>query len=135
MIYRREIRIEFGHCDPAGIVFYPRFFEMTNSVVESFFREVLLMPYDLLMRAGGGVPTVAITTEFHAPAMLEEVLEWRLAVTKVGRTSAGFHIEAHGDGRHRLSCDITLVHIAAGGRPQRWPDAVRARICDFMEKQ
>ena len=29
--------IRFRHCDPAGIVFYPRFIEMAHSVVEDFF--------------------------------------------------------------------------------------------------
>ena len=37
MTYTRTVPIEFNHCDPAGIVFYPRYFEMTNSVVENFF--------------------------------------------------------------------------------------------------
>ena len=27
LINRRTIRIEWGDCDPAGIVFYPRYFE------------------------------------------------------------------------------------------------------------
>jgi len=25
-MYERLIQIEFNHCDPAGIVFYPRYF-------------------------------------------------------------------------------------------------------------
>ena len=41
MRYQRLIQIEFNHCDPAGIVFYPRYFEMTNSVVENFFADVV----------------------------------------------------------------------------------------------
>ena len=28
--------IGFRHCDPAGIVFYPRYFEMMNDAVELF---------------------------------------------------------------------------------------------------
>ena len=28
--------IGFKHCDPAGIVFYPRYFEMFNDCVEAF---------------------------------------------------------------------------------------------------
>ena len=28
MLYHRLYPIEFNHCDPAGIVFYPRYFEM-----------------------------------------------------------------------------------------------------------
>lgn len=133
MIFRQNIRIEFNHCDPAGIVFYPRFFEMTNSVVESFFREVATLPFDRLMQQREGVPAAAIATVFHAPARLEEVLEWRLEVPRLGRTSLALHIEAHGAGRHRLSTDMTVVYITEHGRPQRWPEAVRARISDFME--
>ena len=41
MLYRRLYPIEFNHCDPAGIVFYPRYFEMTNHVCENFFREAV----------------------------------------------------------------------------------------------
>lgn len=39
-MYERLIQIEFNHCDPAGIVFYPRYFEMVNSVIENFFADV-----------------------------------------------------------------------------------------------
>ena len=28
--FSHEQRVRFGHCDPAGIVFYPRYFEMIN---------------------------------------------------------------------------------------------------------
>ena len=28
LINRRTVRIEWAHCDPAGIVYYPRYFEM-----------------------------------------------------------------------------------------------------------
>ncbi|MFD1807906.1 hypothetical protein ACFSHQ_06310 [Gemmobacter lanyuensis] len=44
MIYRRPIQIEFNHCDPAGIVFYPRYFEMTNSVIENFLPRCCTIP-------------------------------------------------------------------------------------------
>jgi hypothetical protein len=32
--FQREILVRFGHCDVAGWVFYPRYFEMV-SVIES----------------------------------------------------------------------------------------------------
>ena len=52
MSYARTIRVEFNHCDPAGIVFYPRYFEMTNSVCENFFREVVGYSYHAMMEDG-----------------------------------------------------------------------------------
>ena len=50
-------KVMFKHCDPAGIVFYPRYFEMMNDVVESFFAECLGLPFERLL-VTAGVPTV-----------------------------------------------------------------------------
>lgn len=133
MIYSRQIRIEFNHCDPAGIVFYPRYLEMTNSVAENFFRDVVLLPYEAMMEQGDGVPTAALKVAFHAPSRLGELLDWRLEVRRLGRSALDVRIEAHGGGRHRISVDKTLVHIDANGRPQSWPGEVRDRITAFME--
>ncbi|MEZ5796669.1 MAG: thioesterase family protein [Paracoccaceae bacterium] len=133
MIYQRQIRIEFNHCDPAGIVFYPRYFEMTNATVEAFFREVAGHSYAAMMKRGEGCPTASMACDFHAPSMLEEVLDWRLSVTRLGNSSIGFHIEAHCGDSHRMSADLTLVFVGANGRPQPWTDAMRSRITDFME--
>lgn len=132
-MYHRHIRIEFNHCDPAGIVFYPRYFEMTNSVVENFFREVVDLSFEAMMAIGVGVPTARISTVFHAPSRLGEVLDWQLRVTKLGGTSLGLHIEAHCGPSHRLSTDLVLVHIDPNGRPQAWPPASRDKIAAFQE--
>jgi 4-hydroxybenzoyl-CoA thioesterase len=134
MLYRQPIRIEFNHCDPAGIVFYPRYFEMTNSLCESFFREVAGHSYAVMMANGEGVPTARMEVNFHAPSRLEEVLDWRLQVVKLGTTSIGFHIEAHGDGTHRVTADLVLVFVSTkDGRPQPWTPAMRAKITALME--
>ncbi len=67
-MYRREIRIEFNHCDPAGIVFFPRYFEMLNSQVENFFRDVLDYPFEKMMFGDGhAVPTVHFEIAFAIP--------------------------------------------------------------------
>jgi 4-hydroxybenzoyl-CoA thioesterase len=133
MIYSRQIRIEFNHCDPAGIVFYPRYLEMTNSVAENFFRDIVQLPYEALMERGDGVPTAGLKVAFHAPSRLGELLDWRLEVRRLGRSALDIHIEAHGDDRHRISVDKTLVHIDGNGRPKSWPGEIRDRITAFME--
>jgi 4-hydroxybenzoyl-CoA thioesterase len=133
MVYNRDIRIEFNHCDPAGIVFYPRYFEMTNSVAENFFREVGDYSYDAMMRDGAGVPTARLEATYHLPSRLGEVLDWRLTITKLGASSMGLHLEAHCGGTHRVTADLTLVFVNMQGRPQPWPDAIRARIAAFQE--
>lgn len=135
MIYRRSIPIEFNHCDPAGIVFYPRYFEMTNSVVENFFREALDYPFARLMAEGMGVPTVRVEMEFRAPSRLGEVLEWTLQVRRIGRSSARLRIAAHGDGSLRLQGEITLVFASLQGGAQPWPDPIGSRLESIRQRE
>ncbi|MDQ2067844.1 thioesterase family protein [Xinfangfangia sp. CPCC 101601] len=132
MIFRQPIRIEFNHCDPAGIVFYPRYFEMTNSVCQSFCREIIGHSYAEMMARGQGLPAANIAVNFHLPSRLEEVLDWRMQVTRLGGSSLACRLEAHCDGTHRLTADLTLVFVA-DGRPYPWPQELRDRITAFME--
>jgi 4-hydroxybenzoyl-CoA thioesterase len=133
VIYSRTIQIEFNHCDPAGIVFYPRYFEMTNSVVENFFREIVGHSFAAMMAAGEGVPTARIETDFHSPSRLGEVLDWRLSVTRLGGSSLGLALAASCDGAKRVTVTLVLVWVGGDGRPCPWPDKIRAKLAAFME--
>jgi 4-hydroxybenzoyl-CoA thioesterase len=129
MSYRRHIPVEFNHCDPAGIVFYPRYFEMTNSVVENFFAQRLGRSYaDITMRDRNGVPTVKIDATFLRPSRLGDRLEFTLDVVHLGTSSVKFALVATGDGERRMTAELTLVWITPDGRAARWPDELRERL-------
>lgn len=134
MTYSRHMRVEFNHCDPAGIVFYPRYFEMTNSLCENFFREVVGYPYSAMMADGIGVPTVRIETHFAAPSRLGDVLDWRLFVEKLGKTSVTFRAEAWCEAALRVTVHLTLVWLSPSHRPAPWPAAIRACLLAQQEK-
>jgi 4-hydroxybenzoyl-CoA thioesterase len=45
----RKVRIEWGDCDPAGIVFYPRYFEMFETCIATLFeRATGMTKYQML---------------------------------------------------------------------------------------
>jgi 4-hydroxybenzoyl-CoA thioesterase len=121
---RRKVRFE--HCDPAGIVFYPRYFEMINAVVEDWFSEALESSFAELISSGRGVPTVSLQTQFHAPSRLGEILAFSLVPQAIGRTSLKLEIIATHQDQRRLTAQVTLVLIdLSTGRPLPWPDPVR----------
>ncbi|MBA2781257.1 acyl-CoA thioesterase [Billgrantia kenyensis] len=121
---RRKVRFE--HCDPAGIVFYPRYFEMINAVVEDWFSEALESSFAELISSGRGVPTVSLQTQFHAPSRLGEILTFGLVPQALGRTSLTLEIIATHQDQRRLTAQVTLVLIdLSTGRPLPWPDPVR----------
>ena len=134
MAYCRTIRIEFNHCDPAGIVFYPRYFEMVNSVVENFFADVVGRSFaQMHLGQGNGVPTVKIEAEFVAPSRLGEKVLFTLEIVKLGGASAEFAIRAALGAEERMRLRLTLVWIEAG-RAAPWPQEMRARMVTFMEE-
>ncbi|MBP9952804.1 MAG: acyl-CoA thioesterase [Cypionkella sp.] len=133
MTYTRLIQIEFNHCDPAGIVFYPRYFEMTNSVVENFFADVVGRSFAQMLAAGGaGVPTVSLAAEFLAPSRLGDKVLFSLLIEKVGRSSLGLVIEGRMGEELRMRAKITLVWVQ-GMVPKPWPEAMRARLVGYLE--
>jgi len=132
MAFQFPQKVLFKHCDPAGIVFYPRYFEMLNDCVEAFFDEVLEMPFETL-HATGGVPTAEIATRFHRPSRHGDQLLITLAVTRVGRSSASLSFVAKAGEETRLTAQSTLVLVTADGRSRPWPDATRQKLLDREE--
>ena len=130
-------RVRFQHCDPAGIVFFPRYFEMVNATVEEWFAERLAMPFsEMHGPAHGGVPTASIRAEFRAPSRLGDLLEWRLAPRRLGRSSCELGLTASCDGELRAEFVQTLVWIEmSSGRPRPWPGRLRARIEEEIAMQ
>lgn len=128
MAYLRTIQIEFNHCDPAGIVFYPRYFEMTNSVCENFFADVAGRSYARIIAAGNGLPTVRLETSFRAPSRLGERVDFTLRVTAIGRSSVDVAITATCAGETRIEVTKRLVWLGADRRAAPWPDDIRAAL-------
>ncbi|NNE51683.1 MAG: acyl-CoA thioesterase [Sulfitobacter sp.] len=120
-------KVQFKHCDPAGIVFYPRYFEMINDCVEAFFDVALDVPFEELHR-GGGVPTAEISVRFAKPSRHGDRLEIGLTCTHLGHTSLGIEVEATCEGEQRFLSRSTLVLVNEEGRPTRWPDDIRRKL-------
>jgi 4-hydroxybenzoyl-CoA thioesterase len=130
--FHHKEKVLFQHCDPAGIVFYPRYFEMVNTVVETWFSEVLGHPFETLhgpMKVG--VPTVHFEVSFHAPSLHGDVLDFELTPTRIGSASVNLLIVASSAEQKRLTMNTTLVFITLPEMsPTPWPELLRQRISE-----
>jgi 4-hydroxybenzoyl-CoA thioesterase len=111
-IYRRQLIIEWGQCDPAGIVFNPRFFEMFDAstwlLLEAALGvkpQELARTYDII-----GAPLVDARANFLKPARFGDSIEIISRVSEFHRSS--FDIE------HRLSVNGELA--VEGGETRVW---------------
>ena len=133
--YRKQILVRFGDCDAAGIVFYPRYFDMFNSLVEDWCREELNFSFsEIVTRRGWGLPTVHLEVDFLAPSVFGDVLSATLSVTALGNTSINLNILLQGtDSVDRVRGKVTLVLVDRKQlRAIPIPEEVRAKILNFQ---
>ncbi|WP_423196723.1 MULTISPECIES: acyl-CoA thioesterase [unclassified Cupriavidus] len=137
-IYRNTVLIRFKHCDTAGIVFYPRYFEMLNDFIEDWFAEGVDWPYDTMHVADhAGVPTAELQCRFHRPSRLGERLARELRVARIGRSSFTLDIRFAGpadDTRFTVTQRLVCVDTA-GTVPRPLPAAVRAAMSRYLQPE
>ena len=131
-----DIPVRFQHADPAGIVFYPRYFEMMNRMVEDWFAEALDYPFRRMhMVEHRGIPTLNVEAAFTGVSRIGDVLSFALTVTRLGNSSFALNIDAACNGEERLSSRQVCVYTTIGEtvRAEPLPEALRAKMQAFVE--
>ena len=120
--FRRQLTIEWGQCDPAGIVFNSRFFEIFDSSSWQLFEAALgVKPHELAAAFDIiGIPLVDVRANFLKPIKFGDVVDVASRINEFRRSS--FDVE------HRLSVDGELA--VEGSETRVWA----ARSKDDPEK-
>ena len=134
-VFRHSIDVMFQHCDPAGIVFYPRFFEMMNEVTERFFSDAIGWPFSHMhMIDRRGIPSVSARLDFRSPARLGDIMGWSIWVVRLGRSSATLACAAEVAGRDVLSGEVAIVHTDLEAMSSlAWQGEVRTALAAHLE--
>jgi len=111
MIFTHQEKIKFKHIDAAGIVFYPRFLEMLNDLVEDWFAEALENPFSKMHKTHG-IPTVDLKVQFKNAARLGEIISKNLWVKELKNSSiiCGFQF-VNANEKTVLEGEVTLVYV------------------------
>ncbi len=135
MSFTTRAQVRFAHVDAAGIVFYPRFFEMLNGAVEDWFADALGCDFATLIKGRGlGTPTVHLETDFVGACDLGEWLEITLKVERLGESSVTLSFAFDKDGERRLRGKSVLVCMnLAARRAVPWPEDLRAAMQSDLE--
>ncbi len=111
-IFRRQLTVEWGWCDPAGIVFNARFFEMFDISTWMLFESALGVTAHQLAETFGiiGLPLVDARANFLKSAKFGDEVEIASQVSEFRRSS--FDVE------HRLTIGGELA--VDGGETRVW---------------
>ena len=120
------VDIQFGDCDPAGIVFFPNFLRWMDAASLAFFRQCGVPPWRELEASRGivGTPLLEIATRFVKSATYGEQLRIE---TRIEEWRPKVFVQAHRVHRgDDLICEgretrVFVVRDAAGGRLKAIP--------------
>ncbi|WIM09609.1 acyl-CoA thioesterase [Enhydrobacter sp.] len=132
---RHEITVEWGDCDPAGIVYYPSYFRWLDQATYRLFLAAGLKRDDV---SGGqwkeGTPLVAAECAFRRPSQHGEKLIIESHVDKLGRSSFTIrHVFRDSTGQIAAEGSETRIWARKDGdarslRAVAIPDDVRKRL-------
>ena len=120
-----RVAVQFGDCDPAGIVFFPNFSRWMDQSSLAFFMACGVPPWRELVKTRGiiGTPLLEIHTRFIRPATYGETIEVHTCVEAwMAKTFRHRHRVLRGD---TLWCEGTEVRAFCIRDPAD-PDRIRA---------
>ncbi|MGF7169264.1 4-hydroxybenzoyl-CoA thioesterase [Sphingobium xanthum] len=132
----RPYRIEWGHCDPAGIVYAPRFLEMFGESTIMLFEKALGVRKKDMLSAQGvvGYPMVDVSAKFMRPAAYGDDVVLEAAAPEFGNSSftIAHRLLKNGHvcvtGIEKRVWTIRDAERPGGMRAERVPDDVRAKF-------
>lgn len=129
------IRVEFGDCDPARIVWFPNYFRWIDAASRNFFIQCGVPPWHELEKSSGilGTPLVDTHAKFLKTASYGDVLDIAVSVAEWRRSSfVQRHRITRAPGDLILECDEVRIFAAhredhaPGIRAVPIPDDIRA---------
>jgi len=119
------VNVQFGDCDPAGIVFFPNFSRWMDEASLAFFMAQGVLPWRELVKTRGiiGTPLLEIHTKFFRPATYGETIHVHTTVEEwAAKTFRHRHVVKRGD---TVLCEGTEVRAFCIRDPEN-PERIKA---------
>ncbi len=137
-VYKNTFKVEWAHCDAAGIVFYPHFYMWFDQATERLFSANGLSYAELKRDFDSpGMPLLETGAKYANASKLGDTLTLESRVESWdGKTFVVKHTLTHADGRPALEGFEKRVWVQsdatrpAGFRAVAVPDGVKARFAD-----
>lgn len=110
---RKKIHIEWGDCDPAGIVYYPRYFAFFDNCTAALFEAAGLPKHEMLRHYEiVGIPMVDTRARFLTPSRFGDNVEVESAITEWRRSSFDVQHRLYRGSELAVECFETRVWTA-----------------------
>lgn len=129
-----KVEIQFGDCDPAGIVYYPNYFRFFDNATAALLSAAFAMHKRNWLEHFGiaGIPMVDTGARFIKPSRFGDVVDIRSEITELGRSSFSVKHTLLRDGEIAIEAHekrVWVVRDEQGGiRSAPLPEDVRQKL-------
>jgi len=130
----KTVRIQ--HCDPAGVVFTPQYFNLFIEVLEDWFADALDYPFaTMISKNYTGIPAMHIDAKFHSPSKLGDMLHFSLVVEKIRKSTVLLRITANSP-ESQKRCSMKMLYGFAEFKTtglSAWPANLREKMEEYLK--
>jgi len=133
-------RVGFSDTDAQGIVYYGRYLPYFDRARVEYHRSLGLLGLEV-GKEGNEFVMRALTVEYHAPAVFDDLIEVYVRMARIGRTSATYELAAYRarDGVLLVTASQTLVLVDLQERqavpiPESYRETIRAFEGESLEE-
>ena len=134
--FRTEFRIRWMECDAQGIVFNGAYLGYLEMATAEYWRNLGIKIYHLPRTGYFDLAVVKTTIEFRAPALVDEIVEAFVRVSRIGNSSMDMQMELYRPEPELLLTTIDAVYVgydAATRTSHRVPDDLRELISHYEQ--
>jgi acyl-CoA thioester hydrolase len=137
--FSAQTRVGFSDTDAQGIVYYGRYLPYFDQARVEYHRKLGLLGMEI-GEEGQEFVMRALTVDYHAPAVFDDLIEVYVRLARIGRTSATYELAAYrapGDVL-MVTATQTLVLVDLDERrpvaiPESYKEAIRSFEGDALE--
>ena len=129
-VNRRDVQIQWGDCDPANIVYYPRYFAMFDDSTSTLFEVAGFSKQDLVRKYGlVGIPMVDTRAKFYVPSTYGDWITIESRIESIKRSS--FEVVHRVFKGERLAIEAFETRVLVGRHPD---DPAKLKSAPFPQE-
>lgn len=121
------VRVYIEDVDAGGIVYHANHLKYAERARTEMLAAGGLRHVEV-MQQGGMIVVGRLAIEYLKPLKLEEDLLVKTRVLEMGTASAKLEQMIEKDGQVAAKLEVGLVYLNAGGKPARWPEALKKAL-------
>ena len=131
-VFRHQLRIRYGECDPQGVVFNANYLAFFDVILTEFWREAV-GDYSAMVDQGADMVVAESRIRFLSPAAFDDLLDFELRVARLGNTALTTRIDASVAERPVVQGEMRHVFIEPATKDKRtMPDSIRSALEPYL---